>query len=111
MFTFLPAPFLVQISGPFYLSSDSIAPYARESGGYKGKRSIFAGRSNLRKVLYMAAVASLRCNKKLKEFYDKLLTNHKPARVALVAVMSKLLCFMHAVVKNNSFWNNNYVIP
>ena len=88
-----------------------IAPYARESGGYKGKRSIFAGCGNLRKVLYMAAVASLRCNKKLKEFYDRLLANHKPAKVALVAVMRKLLGFMHAVVKNNSFWNNNYVTP
>ena len=88
-----------------------IAPYARESGGYKGKRSIFAGRGNLRKVLYMAAVASLRCNIKLKEFYDRLLANHKPAKVALVAVMRKLLGFMHAVVKNNSFWNNNYVTP
>ena len=69
------------------------------------------GRGNLRKVLYMAAVASLRCNKKLKEFYDRLLANHKPAKVALVAVMCKLLGFMHAVVKNNSFWNNNYVTP
>ena len=56
----------------------------------------------------MAAVASLRCNKKLKEFYDRLLANHKPAKVALVAVMRKLLGFIHAVVKNNSFWNNNY---
>ncbi len=36
---------------------------------------------------------------------------HKPAKVALVAVMRKLLGFMHAVVKNNSFWNNNYVTP
>ncbi len=44
----------------------SLGPYARESGNYKGKRSIFAGRSKFRKVLYMAAVASLRCNQKLK---------------------------------------------
>jgi transposase len=59
----------------------------------------------------MAAVASLRCNKKLKEFYDRLLANHKPAKVVLVAVIHKLLGFMHKVVKNNSFWNNNYVTP
>jgi len=84
-----------------------LAPYARESGQYKGKRSIFAGRGNLRKVLYMAAVASLRCNKKLKDFYDRLIDNHKPPKVALVAVMRKLLSFMHALIKNNSSWKDN----
>ncbi|WP_375332135.1 transposase [Candidatus Tisiphia endosymbiont of Temnostethus pusillus] len=49
-----------------------LAPFARESGSYKGRRSIFAGRGNLRRVLYMAAVAALRCNKRLRNFYDRL---------------------------------------
>ncbi len=87
-----------------------LAPFAKESGQYKGKRSIFAGKNSLRKVLYMAAVASLRCNKKLKAFYERLISNHKPPKVALVAVMRKLLSFMNAVIKNNSFWNNNYAV-
>jgi transposase len=86
-----------------------LAPFARSSGQYNGKRSIFAGRSNLRKVLYMAAVASLRCNHKLKAFYDRLINNHKPPKVALVAVMRKLLCYMHTLLKNNSFWDNYHV--
>ena len=86
-----------------------LAPFTRESGNYKGKRSIFAGKGKLRKVLYMGAVASLRCNQKLKNFYDHLIANHKPPKVALVAVMRKLLGFMNAILKNNSFWNNNYV--
>lgn len=81
-----------------------LAPFARESGSYKGKRHIYAGRSNLRKILYMAAVASLRANKRLKEFYDKLVANHKPPKVALIAVMRKLLGFMHALLKNNTYW-------
>jgi transposase len=85
-----------------------LAPYARESCSYKGRRVIFAGRGKLRKVLYMAAVASLRCNNKLKAFYDRLINNHKPPKVALVAVMRKLLWFMHAVSKNQSFWVNSY---
>jgi len=85
-----------------------LAPYARSSGQYNGKRSIFAGRGNLRRVLYMAAVASLRCNKKLKAFYDRPIANHKPPKVALVAVMRKLLGFMHALVKNNSSWDPNH---
>ena len=56
----------------------------------------------------MAAVASLRANKKLKAFYDRLITNHKPVKVALTAVMRKLLGFMHALFKNNSSWQNDY---
>ncbi|WP_341753769.1 transposase [Candidatus Tisiphia endosymbiont of Dioctria rufipes] len=74
---------------------------------YKGRRSIFAGRGNLRRVLYMAAAAALRCNKHLRNFYDHLIAKHKPAKVALVAVMRKLLAFMHSIVKNNSSWNEN----
>lgn len=84
-----------------------LAPFARDSGMHKGRRSIFAGRNSLRKVLYMAAVASLRCNEKLKDFYDRLINNHKPPKVALVAVMRKLFAFMHAIVKNNSSWRSS----
>ena len=85
-----------------------LAPFARDSGQYRGKRSIFAGRANLRRVLYMAAVASLRCNARLKRFYDRLLNNHKPPKVALVAVMRKLLGMINAIIKNNSLWSDNY---
>ena len=52
----------------------------------------------------MAAVASLRCNTRIKSFYDRLISNHKPAKVAIIAVMRKLLAFIHALFKNNSFW-------
>ncbi|WP_341755047.1 transposase [Candidatus Tisiphia endosymbiont of Ptychoptera albimana] len=83
------------------------APFARKSGSYKGRRSIFAGRGNLRRVLYMPAVAALRCNKRLRNFYDHLIAKHKPEKVALVAVMRKLLAFMHFIVKNNSSCNEN----
>jgi transposase len=50
---------------------------------------------------------SLRCNKRLRNFYDRLIANHKPPKVALVAVMHKLLAFMHAIIKNNSLWTKN----
>ena len=82
-----------------------LAPYARESGQFKGRRSIFAGRHNIRKVLYMTAVASLRCNKRLKEFYDRLIKNHKAPKVALVAVMRKLLSFMHIIIQRHTMWD------
>ena len=85
-----------------------LAPFARDSGNYRGRRSIFAGRSNLREVLYMASVASIRCNKRLKACYDSLIANHKAPKVALVAVMRKLLSYMHALVKTNSVWSTSY---
>ena len=76
----------------------------------QGKRSIFAGRSMIRKVLYMAAVASLRVNKPLQLFYTRLIAHHKPPKVALVAIMRKLVLFMQALIKKNSLWNHNYVL-
>jgi hypothetical protein len=48
----------------------------------------------------VAAVAALQCNKHLRNFYDHLIAKHKPAKVALVAVV-------HSIVKNNSSWNEN----
>ena len=56
----------------------------------------------------MAAVSLLRCNKKLRDFYKRLIANHKPPKVALIALMRKLLGFMYALFKNNTLWNNSY---
>ena len=92
------------------ISLIGIAPFAKNSGGYKGKRSIFAGRPMIRKILYMTAVASLRVNKPLQLFYRRLIANHKPPKVALVAIMRKLVLVMQALIKNNSLWNHNYVL-
>ena len=58
----------------------------------------------------MATVASLRHNPKLKSFYNHLIANHKPPKAALVPVIRKLLAFMHAVIKNNSFWDDSFTI-
>lgn len=105
--TICEVPELGKIDFAKLTSLMGLAPYSRDSGDYKGKRSIFAGRGSFRKVLYRAAVASLRCNIKLIAFYNRLIQNHKPPKAALVAVMRKLLAFMHAVTKNNSSWQNS----
>ena len=83
-----------------------LAPYAKESGRITGKRSIKGGRTKVRQVLYMATVASLRVNPKIKAFYDHLIHHHKKPKVALVACMRKLLSFIHALLKNNTSWNS-----
>jgi transposase len=81
-----------------------VAPFNRESGSYVGKRFIQGGRKNLRKALYMASVASLRWNKTLRQFYDRLRDKGKCAKVALVAVMNKLLAIVRSVYKRQSPW-------
>ncbi len=83
-----------------YHDLSSLVIIFEPTGGYE---------HSLRKVLYMAAVASLRCNNKLKAFYNRLINNGKPAKVALTAVMRKLLAFMHAIVKKNSSWDSNLI--
>jgi transposase len=81
-----------------------LAPFNQDSGQYRGERMIWGGRAQVRRVLYMAAVSGLRCNPVLRDFYDRLRANGKPAKVALVACMRKLLTILNAMVKNNSPW-------
>ena len=85
-----------------------VAPYNRESGTWRGKRSIFGGRAAVRKALYMASVASLRSNEYLKRFYLKLKSKGKPSKVALIAVAHKILIMLSSMIKNNRAYNPTY---
>jgi len=80
-----------------------LAPYNRDSGITTGKRRISGGRPLLRRGLYMAALSASRTNPILKPFYDRLIAKGKPAKVALTAVMRKLVILMNHVLKNPSF--------
>jgi transposase len=80
-----------------------LAPRNRDSGSYQGKRSIGGGRTQARRSLYMAAVSAIRCNPVLKALYQRLIAAGKPAKVALTAVMRKLLCTMNQILKNPQF--------
>jgi transposase len=68
-----------------------VAPFNRDSGRYQGKRCIYGGRSQPRAALYMAALVGARHNPVLRCFYQRLRSRGKPAKVALVACMRKLL--------------------
>lgn len=81
-----------------------LAPINHDSGAMRGKRHIAGGRSLVRRVLYMAAISAVRHNPPLKTFYERLIQKGKPAKVALVAVMRKLLTILNAMVKNNAKW-------
>lgn len=81
-----------------------VAPMNRDSGNKKGKRHIIGGRANLRRLLYMATIASIRFNPVVSAFYKRLREKGKPAKVAIVAAMHKLLFIIKAVLKRQSVW-------
>jgi transposase len=80
-----------------------LAPYNNDSGPKKGRRSISGGRSKLRRCLYMAAVTASRFNAVLKPFYTTLRDGGKSNKVALTAVMRKLVVFLNHIIKNPDF--------
>jgi transposase len=82
-----------------------LAPVARDSGTSHGRRCIAGGRGTVRAVLYMAALTAKRYNPVLRVFYDRLIAAGKATKVALTAVMRKLLTIVNAMVRHNQPWN------
>jgi len=80
-----------------------LAPHPRESGQWQGRRSIGGGRAAVRRTLYMAALVAAHRPGPLQEFYQRLRAAGKPAKVALTAVMRKLIVLMNHVLKNPHF--------
>ena len=76
-----------------------LAPFNRDSGTLRGKRTIFGGRRALRCGLYMAALVAARRNRILRDFYQRLRTKGKPHKLALTAVMRKLLLALNQTLK------------
>jgi transposase len=82
-----------------------VAPFNRDSGRYRGKRTTFGGRAPVRRALYMAALVATRHNEVIARFYQRLVAAGKPKKVALVACMRKLLVILNAMVRANQPWN------
>lgn len=82
-----------------------VAPLAQDSGTMRGKRMVWGGRSSVRTVLFMAAIVAARWNPVIRAFYERLRSAGKPAKVALVACMRKLLVILNAMVKAETAWN------
>lgn len=84
-----------------------IAPFNRDSGQMRGKRTIFGGRAHVRQVLYMATMSAIRFNQVIKRFYERLVAVGKPKKVAIVACMRKLLTILNAMVKSQKNWDES----
>lgn len=81
-----------------------VAPQTKESGIRSGYRSISRGRFQVRKALYMAALVATQHNPRMKAIYSKLLEKGKRKKVALVAIMRKMIIMLNAMVKHDAPW-------
>jgi transposase len=81
-----------------------VAPFNCDSGTHRGQRHIWGGRAAVRAAMYMAALSAARHNPVLRAFYQRLRDAGKPAKVALVATMRKLLTILNAMIKHQTHW-------
>lgn len=97
-------PELGQVDGKAVASLVGVAPWTRESGQWQGRSFIRGGRARPRRLLYMAAVAALRCNPDMAHKYAELRARGKPAKVALTAIMRKMVVLANALLKQDRPW-------
>jgi transposase len=81
-----------------------VAPFNRDSGRLRGKRTTKGGRGRVRAALYMATLVATRCNPLINSFYNRLLEEGKVKKVALVACMRKLLTVLNAMLREHRQW-------
>jgi len=96
-------PELGQIGGRQAAALAGVAPFASDSGEHKGRRRIAGGRPAVRRVLYMAAVCASQHNRILRAYYLSLLSRGKPAKLALTAVMRKLIVLLNRLLSDPLF--------
>jgi transposase len=96
-------PELGSVSGNEASALAGVAPYNDDSGRHRGQRRIRGGRARLRCALWMAAMAAARFNPILKAFYEGLRRREKPHKVAIVAVIRKLVCLANKIITDPNF--------
>ena len=83
-----------------------VAPFNRDSGTLRGKRTVWGGRARVRAALYMGALVASRFNPVIQDFYQRLLAAGKPKKLALTACMRKLLVILNSMLKHGSPWRD-----
>ena len=78
-----------------------LAPMNRDSGQYRGQRTISGGRAEVRRALYMAAVTAIRSDTALAAGFRNLIARGKPPKLALIAVARKIAVIANAIIKTN----------
>ena len=83
-----------------------VAPFNRDSGTLRGKRTVWGGRARVRAALYMGALVASRFNPLIRDFYQRLLAAGKPKKLSLTACMRKLLVILNSMLKHRSPWRD-----
>jgi transposase len=97
-------PELGTLNGKKIAALVGVAPLNRDSGRFRGRRTIWGGRSEIRSVLLMATRIAIRFNPVIRAFFERLQKAGKVRKVAETACMRKLLIILNAMLKNNTCW-------
>ena len=97
-------PELGNLSDKQVASLVGVAPVARDSGTFRGKRHIRGGRAQVRQALYMTAMVSMRFNADMKKKYDAMTAKGKLPKVVLTAIIRKLVILANALIRDNREW-------
>jgi transposase len=100
-------PELGQTSRQQIASLVGVAPFAHDSGERRGARRMAGGRKRVRSTLYMAALVAARHNPALAAFHRRLRSAGKPPKVAIGAVMRKLITLLNAVLRTGTPWQDH----
>jgi transposase len=97
--------FAMTLEGKQAASLAGLATFSRQSGKWQGKERIQGGRTFLRRAIYMPALVATRYNPDLKAKYDQLIDAGKPGKVAVTAIMRKLLITANALLRDGREWS------
>lgn len=84
-----------------------VAPFNRDSGSFRGRRTIWGGRAQVRCALYMAVLSATKHNSVIRAFYQRLVEAGKAKKLALTACMRKLIIILNTMMKNQTHWQVN----
>lgn len=102
-------PELGQLNRQEIAALSGLAPWDVQSGKWSGKSRIRGGRQQVRQLLYMAAIVAVRWNPVIAKFYQRLISQGKPFKVAITACMRKILVILNTLIRNDTLWSTNYV--
>lgn len=98
------APELGYITNKQASSLIGVAPMNKESGRYKGMRTIQGGRHQVRTVLYMAMMSAIQSNPVFKTMYQRLVAAGKPKKVAIIACVRKMVVILNSMLRDGVMW-------
>ena len=101
-------PELGTLTGKQIAALVGVAPLNRDSGTWRGKRTVWGGRAQIRAARYMAALVAARFNPVIRAFYQRLRAAGKAKKVVLTACMRKLL-ILNAMLKHRTAWRAELV--